>query len=495
MQKLALNYIMRILVCCGWHVHNYGMISTLRSKLPQAIATPRTLLSRYYSRYQTTSKPIQKQTQSTFSTVPQARHIHTTPASSFRATRPSLFSEWIRWFKGKPTAQSMFTLFDQFLKDSSGFDALMAHIKNGDYDEIINATREIFLNNKSTLMNILDQSIIHLVQLDTFGSAMNINKYDYPNLTSSNFFNIHNTPKLITLIDILLQKDTPINIKPSHMFFQMAQMYGLIKNGILAPQDPILKQEFLNYVASIKRIAQQIYERYSISSEPFDTIFEQKANQYEYISQEKKGWIEEQATLLITLINKGEYTIVLDKIKSGTFDDVINESYTLDYFFGLTQNIFVSPESLTLFERILQIWLKTKRLNVPEDIQTKTWSDIFNPQKDPQLFSILQELSNPRYILSKYPNKRTKELLTYTFSTEIFIIPPTDPVIASQYKQFIKNIEHIAQKIFDRQLTLHIDSTAIEAHKQKFDNLLLTIKEQILNKKKLDEEISKQTPD
>jgi uncharacterized LabA/DUF88 family protein len=463
-------YLILALLCSTRGVH--GMMSTLRNRAyvtTQAIRRlPTNLYARFYSgsmyRTPASRQTVQQPRQApSMMTQPSTRAFHATPTAQFSASTASPASplgEFTRWIQGKPTANSMFTLFDQALKDGSTFDTLIKNITTGAYDDIINTTRlvKFFADNKdrknpSAQLTILDQAISHLIGADKFGVRSHVDKNSHPNLTATDFFDIQTTPKLIHLIDILLQREAVIEW-PRDFVSQAGEYYGLIKHGILPPKDPKKKQAFFDYIASLKRIANQINDKYKLY-QPFENEFKFfESEGARYSSQERNDWIKGREDQIITDIKSGNYTAVLDSIKNGTIDDLVDKPYyssSGDYFFAGPYQQFGSKDSLCLLEQVLQILLKTKTLKSPMDVQTKKWSDIFDPINDPQLIPIAQVLAE-KSMISRNEEERTAELLAYVLFAEKFITPPTDPAIAQQYKQFLQAITDIAQRIFEKRV-------------------------------------------
>jgi hypothetical protein len=360
------------------------MPSSVRSKIAEKLSTPYTMITRYYSKYQT---PIQA-TRSSLYTIPsvQTHMTRGTSRRSLQTIRPSFFSEWTRWFKGKPTAHSMFALFDQFIKDGTGFDTLMSHIKNGDYDEIINTTRPFSPTGAyKPQLTLLDQALTHLIKFNKFGSSSNINSQRYPNLTYTDFFDQHTTPRLIQIIELLIKHNVTLSAEFfSLLYHQLAEYYGLISRGILPPKDsPQIKASFDAYLASIKLFAKHIYDTHKMynSIGSFDKDFEKRSYIRNYLSEEKNSWLQKQSNSILDRIKSGEYKEILQDIKSGKLDDIIEQSHIEDDFFA---SDYTEVNLLTLLDRVLQILLKTKKFNSPTDMQGKIWSDIFDsPYAEP----------------------------------------------------------------------------------------------------------------
>lgn len=242
-------------------------------------SVPRSIYS-YYSHYFGTPGTPRKQfkmpAQTKQTGIPnmQKSSIHTSSAPQFHAT-PSIFSSFTRWGRGKPSVDDMFGSMNQFLAEPSAdprkFNELMQHIENGDYDAIINETKQLKLVQPYILgkeietedATILDVILSRLMKFDTFGQEIGMYFENHNNLPLpkyTDFFDERTTPQYIAIINALLRHGANIanSHNPTFLIAKIAETYGFIKKVVSPPQNPELKQKFSEYLNFMESVARSL---------------------------------------------------------------------------------------------------------------------------------------------------------------------------------------------------------------------------------------------
>jgi hypothetical protein len=217
MEKMGLRSAQFILALACATNTTYGMLDSVRNKVAAARSAVAQLYGKYYN------------------------YLTDLPNMTFTDVKQRM--------TGKPTSKEMFGLVEQFLKDGTGFDALMQNIRSGRYDAIINKTQRYIVTQGSPAEDatILDMLLSKLVHADVFGISPGLYSVKHPEslLTFSDFFHPQTTPHLFELIKALFERraNQSAAFIPLYSIQMMIQYYAFIQKALI-PENLTEEQKY-----------------------------------------------------------------------------------------------------------------------------------------------------------------------------------------------------------------------------------------------------------